>query len=667
MVNELFELTKTLENSNIKQQPWHQDYMPLPSGNCYRIWLGDDGIVADVELMSKDLINVCRKFGNNHQAFPGFNIASLYRITSNEAKEYYDDLYKGKKNLDEASLHEICTFNNWPKKLTKKILGCLSTKIPNILEGNTVSTLMHITALIDVDIFRNTLEQLVWKKISTDIKTFLPLLIYKGFENKNPSDDFGSVSIMLDLINWQKFGYPIANEYTTKQINEWLFAKENGDQQEPGDSFDAFGSSYSKPGKIMPTVRLAPGFDVALRSMFSEHVCQLRYGKADEDSFPVSIGNRIAMKTAFEWIVRPENEKITWRKIDKDAMLFVYPNKMPKILPKFTVLFGNDNNENRFEIVAKDFISTLDGIEPKQKPENIYVFALQQIQPALSKRAKVIFSRNLSPASLKNAAIEWQNGCHNLPPIEKLKPITPFPLSISETVNKVWKRDGTRADGKSGIKIMRYYDGMELFLDKTSPQIQRITRGITTNYINLILFVLNNLPRGKKSVNELPIEEIGNLVPILGLLLFKSGITKEVYMQDTAYLIGQLLKISDELHALYCEIKRNGDIPPQLVGNSVFVMATESPTQALALLGARMNPYIAWADQYRRKGEEKSGLVSWYKRQYGFLMPQIREKLTDNVRFGDLEKAQLFIGYLADLPKIPTRQSSEQEESTNEQ
>ncbi|MHC1781283.1 MAG: hypothetical protein AB9891_00745 [Anaerolineaceae bacterium] len=567
MLNELRELSETLKSHDIRQQPWHQQYGELPSGNCYRIWLEDDGAVADVELMSKDLAKVCRKFGNNQQAFPAFNIAPLYRITSDEAKSYYDALYKGKNELDVAYLHSICTANNWAGKLSKKISGCLRKKIPNIPEGSAISTLMHITASINVDSLRSTLEKQIWKKISSDVKTYLPLLIYKGIEKKKAADDFGSAPIMLDLLNWQEFGYPIANENTTEQVNGWLLGNENDNQTETSDQFDAFGSPYTKPGKIMPTVRLAPGFDVTLRSMFSEQVCQHRYGKADDDSFLVSKANRNAMKTALEWIVRPDNENVTWRKIDKDAMLFVYPNKVPKILPKFAALFGSMENDSGFDSVAEDFITTLDGLETKQKPENIHVFALQQMQPAMSKRAKVIFSRNLTPDRLINAAVEWQQGCRNLPPVAQIEPITPFPLDISKTANKVWKRDGTRADHKSGVKLMQYYQGLELLLDRSLPQIQCIAGGVTANSLNLILFVLNSLPRGKKPVKESLKEEIGDLLPLLGLLLFKGGITKEVYMQETAYLIGQLLKISDELHALYCEIKRNGEVPPQLAGN----------------------------------------------------------------------------------------------------
>lgn len=670
MLNELHKLSVTLASHSINLQPWHQQYGILPSGNCYRIWLKDDGSVADVELMSKDLVNVCRKFGNNQQAFPAFNIAPLYRVISAEGKDYYNALYKGNKELDVGYLHSICTANNWGGKVCKKIRGCLRKQIPNMPEGSAIAALMHITASLDVEILRSTLERQVWKKLSSDIKTYLPLLIHKGTERQQPADDAGSVSIMLDLINWQEFGHPIANENTTKQVNDWLFANESENLSETSDQFDAFGSQYTEPGEIMPSVRLAPGFDVALRSMFSEQVCQFRYGKADDDSFPVSKANRTTMKTALEWIAKPDNEGVTWRRIDKDAMLFVYPNKVPKIPLRFAALFGNKENHedltNGFEYVAKDFITTINGLEAKQKPENIHVFALQQLQPAMSKRAKVIFSRNLTPNRLINAAVEWQQGSRNLPPVAQIKPIMPFPLAVSKIANKVWKRDGTRADGKNEVKLMRYYQGMELLLDRSLPQIQRIAGGVTANSLGLILFVLNSLPRRKKPVKETLKEEVGDLLPLLGLLLFKSGITKEVYMQDTAYLIGQLLKISDELHALYCEIKRGDEYPPQLAGNSVFVMASETPGQALALLGPRMNPYIAWADQYRRQKEEKSGLVGWYKRQYGVLMPQLRQMLTENIRFSDMEKAQLFIGYLADLPKLTTKQSSEQEECTDE-
>jgi hypothetical protein len=136
-------------------------------------------------------------------------------------------------------------------------------------------------------------------------------------------------------------------------------------------------------------------------------------------------------------------------------------------------------------------------------------------------------------------------------------------------------------------------------------------------------------------------------------------------MENSAYLLGQLLKISDGLHELYCEVKRDGDVPPQLAGNSVFVTASETPLRAFALLGTRMSPYISWACQYRTQKQDKSGLANWYLRLYTENATQMKSVLTEGERFNDFEKAQLFIGYLASFPKRE-EQNIEQEETNNE-
>lgn len=679
MLNELRKLSVTLANNNIRQHEWHDDYKLLPSGACYRIWLCNDVSVVKIELMSKDLVAVCRKYGNNQQAFPAFNIAPLYRITSDEDRAYYEALDKGREQLDINRLRSMCVSDNWSGKLLKKVDNCLQKKIPAMPEDSAIYSLMRITEQIDGAALRATLETCVWEHLQSDIKTYLPILFHKGKEDKQPNNDTGSLSIMLDLADWDQFDAPIASENTTKQINTWLLAGSGSGKSAETGVYDAFGTPYSDIGKTMPSVWLAPGFEVVLRSMFREQHCQYRYRNADDGSFPIAKPNRRATKMSLEWIAQPDNERKMWRKIDNDAMLFVYPDKLPKISLKFAELFGgNDSdkqpntiNKGRFEAIAEDFITTLSAIKPDEKPKNIQIFALQQITPSLSKRAKVVFTRNLTVDGLINAADEWQRGCRNLPDISQIEPIMPFPLGVSKIANKVWKRNGTQADGKSAVKLMRYYQGMELLLDTPIPsQLLRIARGVTVNWLGLILFIGNNLRRekdGKEVVKNALKAEIGSLFPLLGLFLYKCDIMKEDYMQDTAYQIGQVLKISDALHALYCEVKRDGDIPPQLAGNSVFVTASETPVKALALLCTRMNPYISWAKQYRTQNKEKSGLAAWFMRQYETLMPQLRPKVTENIRFNDLEKAQLFIGYLAELPKSENKQSIEQENAQNEQ
>jgi len=679
MLNELHKLASTLEANKIDLHSWHENYLLLPGGDNYRIWLSNSGHVTKIELLSQELAENCRKFGNNQQSFPAFNIAPLFRITSEEDKAYYDLLFEGKQKIDLDKLRSICVNNNWINKLTKKIDRCLKAGIPGMPKGSAVHSLMEITKQLTSVSFRSAIETCIWQNLENDIKTYLPILILKGNENKEPEKDIGSLSIVLDLANWENFGLPIASKKSTLQINKWLLSELINDDHDTNDENDAFGSPYSHPNKPMPKVKLIPGFEVGLRSMFSEQYCQFRYRKADDLSFPIAEENRRATKAALEWISGSDNKNITWYTIDNKAMLFAYPNKLPKVPLRLTPLFAGDGTENQeeksdgdqFKEISKDFLRTFNALEPNEKPDNIQVFALQQIPPSLSKRAKVVYSRNLSVSNLQAALNEWQLGCKNIPSFHFVKPKTPFPLAVSKTANKVWKQDGSQADGRSGVTVMRYYQGMELFTDTPIPsQLIYIVRSLTTNWSGLVLFLANSLAREnleKITSTYYLKKETGKLMSLLGLLLYKLNSKKENYMQKTAYLLGQALKLSDSLHALYCEIKRDGDVPPQLAGNSVFIAASEMPVRALALLSTRMIPYISWAKQYRTKSEPKSGIAAWMLRQFETIMTQLHLELNEDVRFNELEKAQLFIGYLAAFPKKDKDSEKEEEIENDEQ
>ena len=134
-------------------------------------------------------------------------------------------------------------------------------------------------------------------------------------------------------------------------------------------------------------------------------------------------------------------------------------------------------------------------------------------------------------------------------------------------------------------------------------------------------------------------------------------------MEGTPYLMGQLLKASDELHALYCKVVRNHQIPPQLVGSALFVAASETPGRTLSQLSVRMAPYLSWAKQYRTKNEEASGLAGWYLKIFESIANKLAEAYSVPMHWSDAQKAQLFIGYLASFPK----QEKQNEQNTNNQ
>lgn len=146
-------------------------------------------------------------------------------------------------------------------------------------------------------------------------------------------------------------------------------------------------------------------------------------------------------------------------------------------------------------------------------------------------------------------------------------------------------------------------------------------------------------------------------------------------MENMPYQIGQLLKVADELHTLYCKVVRDGNVPPQLAGNSLFVAATETPVRALTQLSPRLSPYLAWAKQYRTKGIHEKDKESWraawcinlFESIATKLCPYINSSVESTLRFNDLEKAQLFIGYLAEFPRREKNEKDTQSSISEDQ
>jgi hypothetical protein len=162
-------------------------------------------------------------------------------------------------------------------------------------------------------------------------------------------------------------------------------------------------------------------------------------------------------------------------------------------------------------------------------------------------------------------------------------------------------------------------------------------------------------------------------VTMLGLLLYKLGRTKEDYMNDTAFRLGQFLAAADVLHAGYCADLRGGDIPPSLLGNQVLTMAQSAPVRALAIISRRWKPYDGWAKKAARKRDRSDKLVQskdevevqrgWdirnavqHARRMRPLAAELGVSLPSCV-VNDAFRAELLLGYIAGLPKTPKENS----------
>jgi len=675
MLNELYSLSAALSSTGIHPDVWHREYEQLPNANskspCYKILISEKGFIKSIDGLTPEIVQKLRKFGNNNGTFPAFNIKPLYRMTDNAQKKELAEVMKGNSELQQGVVQAwIANANdNWQKGL-KNIDSSISRASSRLLEtivqfnGDGVQIVAKLIEAVNAlnGGLRVAIEIYLLSALEETKNTkLLGLLFHSGEAKKIHANDMGrSISVILDLAEWENYGYPVASEKTTKSINSALLHADEAKSTGINTNLrDAFGSPYDpRVSEPMPSVKI-PGFDVTLRSMYEKQLCQKRYGKVSDGSFPIAKVNRIAAKGALEQIVSPKQEGITWQRADggKEVVL-VYPSKFIETPVPYASWFGKMSNHGeeraqaRFEDCSKDFSRVFSGLAPEKQPKYIRVFSIKKMDEA---RRKVVLTRNCSPQWFLGAAKSWQLGCANIPAIDGTELTIPFPLDVATIANTVWQRSGKTGSSSKTIKRVHYYQGIELLLDSLSnEQVLYYLRIILRNYENLVVLVGNDRRDGTY-VSQGHSMDIANFVALLGLLLFKGGYKKEDYMQSVAYLVGQILKASDELHANYCKVERQTDKIPQLVGNSMLITASETPGRALAQLNLRMAHYLSWAKRYGMEKDQVNGvpnkLVLWYLGVLGDLSKRLAMVFSEPMRFGDFEKAQLFLGYLASFQK----------------
>ena len=674
MLNELYQLSLTLERAGIIPRDWHKDLKSLPNVTskkpCYRILIAQDGSITGIETIKKELAACLRKWEpSNGNSFPGFNIQPFYRVSDEASKKILKKWREGKEPIDLQKIKEWCAdeqAKNWDAKFDKKLNKCLGVIPQGLLERCVDIPIEYepVKKLCERVIqwenawsekFFQALESYILASLEKDenAQSLISILFHEGSLTKKPDEDRGSISVFMDVPDWKEF--PVAHEKTSECINEHFvnYSNTDGTKAENGTD-DAFGSLVDGFDEKLPEVKLPFIGGVKLRAMNSESPCQYRYGTIDAKSFLIGAESRRRAKGVLEWMGGDAREGQTWGRADGKELIFAYPTILPKTVPKLASCLGakkSDDSEARFAKYAEDVIDCLKGLAPSLKDIELRVFSLRKMDKA---RTKVVFYRNYSAQRLADAATEWQNGSENIPKIriktwgaEKGKiiqsePETPFPLQIADCLNRVWKLDGTT---KSEVKTIHKSDGIELLLDETSIQ-RRIPHLLAVAIQNSkgLFFSLGQSMHGNTVVKLDGLNKHKQLMPsILGLLLWKLGIGKETYMNNPPYLVGRMLKIADELHALYCKEVRKDKMPPQLLGNALMAAALDSPTQALAQLALRIAPYLGWA---RTNASDSVKLSRYFLKEFGLIEAKLRDTVLPT-RLDDAAKAQFLLGYIS--------------------
>lgn len=697
MINELYKLSEALSGAGIETETWHRKYIPLPKITrdkpCYRVTVSDSKVVA-ISCVDSQLGLQLRKYGSNQGTYPIMNLASLYRVTDAGIKKALSELRP--EELDSTKLDEIrrwCTQSNWGSKF----LGKYKVSMENtpaelrrlIPDFEPLAVLVEETkGFSDPEAFHQALKDAAFGMLERreDVDVALGILFYCGDAAKSANTDFGSISIALESQKLVNSGIPALCTSFVSGFNAALLAADAGARRgSSARDLDAFGIAFDATvDEPMPEVKLAGGISVKLRTMFKEQACQQRYGRLEGFSYPLAPRLRKEMKSSLEWLGKAERKGKTWLNTSKDEILFAYPERLPSLLPSLVDAFGpmEDAGGVRFAERAKKLVTELRrGREPgtDSHADGLQLFILRKLDKA---RTKVVYTRHTDASELEQRCEAWSLGCGNLPALfEEVfgAPRVLYPLEAADILNRYWKQDGSLATDK--FKPVPKYHGMELLLEAELP-VSADLHNLAEQGMNVGGYVGSQLARNKplgstaKRQEKMP-GEIRDMLTLIALLLYREGIRKEKYMESLPYLYGQLLKVSDELHALYCRIVRNGDVPPQLAGSGLYPSAAEAPVRTLNLLAMRMSPYITWAKSYRYKDVNEKGRESW---RAGWLLSMyegISTKLyavwQPQTRFNDEEKAQLFLGYLAEFPKRersgeadPYEVSADRNETTDE-
>lgn len=707
MINELHQLSVAMREENIDTDTWYREYKTIPKisskAPCVRIVLSN-GKVERLESVLPQVGSYIRKYGNNQGTFPAMNLAPLYRIQDEETNKALTKLLKNNgQGLEDLSVVKSwCLLNNWSKKFAKKYrisLEKIPTELSNLLHDEAAfepieRLIQAVRPFSDMEVLHRALEERVFEMLAkkTDVVLALQILFYVGKGDKAPEEDAGNLSVIFDEDSLEDEGLSSIGIRFTKGFNNALLQAERRKQEAANkqggsddDLQDAFGLPFKPLKEPMPEVQLEGGLRVKLRTMFREWGCQYRYNRTENETYPIGAEMRQQLKNALEYIGSKEMKGKTWVNTGRKEILFVYPSKLPKAHASFTRQFQRDRDSEhqkaRFEAEAQSFreyVTKTKETDVEHYPSNIQIFVIRQIDKA---RTKVVYTRCATPDEIIRCSDLWQKASHNLPimppPLSGLW--TPFPFEVADIMNDIWRRDGKLASEK--YKPVVSYHGMELLFNESRMMWETDLHRMAENSVNMAAFagpLLNSVKgRNKNDPKDKVIWKVRDTLVFIGMLLYWLDVRKGDYMNEYPYLLGQMLKVSDSLHELYCHEVRKGEVPPQLIGSGLYVSASETPLQAFSQLAGRMNPYITWAKVNRDKRivasrKDKDGndleyqgptagyLLSMYNR----IANQLKDVLTEQNRFNDHEKALLFIGYLASYPK--SERKDEKNDSINE-
>lgn len=436
-----------------------------------------------------------------------------------------------------------------------------------------------------------------------------------------------------------------------------------------------------------------------------------RYDWNGSRSFPLAADLVPRFNAVFSVLTDPDARGRTWRLIppetgDKpDLMIVSLPGAADE--PAADMLAEEDSRDGPidgtsclFELGSR-VIGHSYGMDAHGHTETgMSVLILRAVDPA---NRKAIYHRQTGAQAFLEAAKRWMTATANVPeglhfpvPVKgerravERTPSYVTPLSITGLSRMQFVNGGRRRLSVTGTPAG---DAFELFLGNGAVRLR------SRNLLRLLLRRHAPLLGGLAAARSKGMDHLKDFDPKtdlrrdalksitwIGVLLHHLGRSKEIYMASTAFRLGQLLAGADAIHIGYCADMRGGDVPPSLIGNAVLNIAGTRPQRALAILQSRLKPYLAWAkrEEFLRErtlilktkkteneSEKEKNVRLYWSIKIGESTASRLTGLVDDLLKDDLStppqdefKAELLLGYLAGLPRLPQKKTDTANDDT---
>ena len=700
MLNELYQLAGTLEKQQVlSEMQTQRDIHKVAKCQCLYIRLDQAGMPQYVKILSPQKTGILWKHSKgNHNSFPAIRVQkpllaeSVSRSFNEAAWKKADVQEKGKlfsalEDTANPDSQEI-TVKKWTLEQMVPVLQSDDSDLEALRR-----LLLRFPQEYSAD-FYSALRKAV-KENLTDLFTsaenaeFLKKLFVGAGDMKKGKYTAGCMCY-FDIAETEEVDCIVASLDTEQALIRCLLTK-----PEEASNAAALGIS-ALSGANCPLISDKypnPSFQVlGLVSLFSNNTsaipCYLRYQLEGAQAFPAGVDEVQQMTDALAFLMDEQRKGKTWNSFPgivkkKPMLLLAWLEDDPSCDAKLAQSLSDDGQIKIYESICKN---VLDYLKLKVESAPDKAVHLQLFETLDAGRKQIAYANVLTAQQVYVDMLEWCESAKNLPRI-----LFAVKFKSKDGREVRWYRPHCPGPGAVWRLLHIQYcfqqgmaDGVDTFVrDVTSElptlhQIYRLLLPHTENqqtdcafvqkFLHQTLTVVSGLlvdaggfqtTQFKQPFSQKNMEKLCAAVSLLGILLYKCQIKKENYMESQAFLLGRFLKLADQLHKEYCIVVRNGGdktqpLPNQLMGNAVFMIALQNPVEALNHLEEKMRIYIGWAE---READCKT------LKQFEKVSAELHRQTTLPQKLSAEERAQLLLGYLAQLPDDSADKSNQEEDA----